>query len=79
MAIIDDAAGKRVWVYPRKPQGRLYRLREGVAVLLLTLLFGAPFVRVDGHPLFLLTCSSGSSCCSAIRSSRRTFTCSGWR
>ncbi|MBD0256770.1 MAG: 4Fe-4S binding protein [Cytophagales bacterium] len=50
-AMIDDAAGKRV--YPKKPQGRLYRLREGVAVLLLTLLFGAPFLRVDGHPLFL--------------------------
>jgi polyferredoxin len=52
-ATIDDAAGKRVWVYPKKPRGRLYRLREGVAVLLLTLLFGAPFLRVDGHPLFL--------------------------
>ena len=53
LAIIDDTAGKRVWVYPKKPKGRLYRLREGVAALLLTLHFGAPFVRVSGHPLFL--------------------------
>jgi polyferredoxin len=53
LAIIDDAAGKRVWVYPRKPRGRLHRRRVAVAALLLTVLLGAPFGRVNGHPLFL--------------------------
>jgi polyferredoxin len=53
LAIVDDAAGKRVWVYPKKPKGHLHRLRAAVAALLLTVLFGAPFLRVNGHPLFL--------------------------
>lgn len=53
-ALVDEAAGRRVWVYPKRPEGRLYRRRMGVAAVLLTLLLGAPFGRVDGHPLFLL-------------------------
>ncbi len=53
LAIVDDDAGKRVWVYPKKPRGRLHRLRAVVAALLLTLLLGAPFLRANGHPLFL--------------------------
>jgi polyferredoxin len=53
LAIIDDAKGKRVWVYPKSPAGQLHRLRKGVAVVLLTLLFGTPLIHVNGHPFFL--------------------------
>ena len=46
--------GKRVWVYPKKPKGKFYNAREIVAVLLLAILFGTPFIKINGHPLILL-------------------------
>jgi polyferredoxin len=49
-----DGHGKRVWVYPKKPKGKLHRARVFVAVVLLGLLFGAPLIKVNGLPLFLL-------------------------
>jgi len=49
-----DAQGKRVWVYPKKPKGRLHRARAWVAAVLLLILFITPFVKVNGHPLLLL-------------------------
>jgi cytochrome c oxidase accessory protein FixG len=48
-----DAEGKRNWIYPKKPSGRLYRARTYVSWLLLILFFSGPFLRVGGHPLFL--------------------------
>ncbi len=48
-----DAEGNRVWVYPKKPSGRLHNLRIVVTVILLALLFSGPFIKVDGQPLFL--------------------------
>ena len=48
-----DASGKRIWVYPKKPSGRFHNWRAVVAVVLLTLLFGAPWVEIDGQPLML--------------------------
>jgi len=49
-----DKAGKRIWVYPKKPKGSLHRARVVVAVVLLAFLFGAPFIKINGHPLILL-------------------------
>jgi cytochrome c oxidase accessory protein FixG len=49
-----DASGKRIWVYPKKPSGHFHNLRIVVAVLLLALLFGMPFIKVDGSPLILI-------------------------
>ncbi len=46
--------GKRVWVYPKKPSGRFHNARVIVTTLLLAFLFGAPFIKVDGHPFMLL-------------------------
>lgn len=46
--------GKRIWVYPKKPSGRYYTARTILSVFLLVFLFGAPFVKVNGHPLILL-------------------------
>lgn len=45
--------GKRKWVYPRKPKGKLYNLRTVFSIFLLAILFGTPFIKYDGHPLFL--------------------------
>jgi len=50
---IVSREGKRRWLHPQKPAGRLHRRRVAMTVLLLALLCGVPFLRVDGHPLFL--------------------------
>ena len=49
-----DAEGKRVWVYPKKPSGRYHQKRIVVTVVLLTLLFAGPFIKISGRPLLLL-------------------------
>lgn len=49
-----DESGKRVWIHPKKPKGRLHNLRILVSVVLLSLLFVAPFITVKGHPMILL-------------------------
>ena len=48
-----DAQGKRVWIYPQKPKGRLYNYRTLLSIVYLATLFGLPFIKVQGHPLFL--------------------------
>ena len=45
--------GKRLWIYPGRIIGRLYQLRTYFSYILLTLLFGLPWVEVNGHPIFL--------------------------
>lgn len=49
-----DRSGRRLWVYPTQPKGRLYTARTIVAVFLLLFLFGAPFLKLNGQPLILL-------------------------
>ncbi|WP_242928816.1 cytochrome c oxidase accessory protein CcoG [Pontibacter vulgaris] len=49
-----DEQGKRVWVYPKKPKGKLYNHRKYVSYLLLTLLFAGPFIKINGLPILLL-------------------------
>jgi cytochrome c oxidase accessory protein FixG len=53
IATVDDK-GKRVWVYPKKPSGHYHRLRIGVTVVLLSILFAGPFIKIGGQPLLLL-------------------------
>ncbi len=45
--------GKRKWIYPKKPSGRFYNARTIVSIILLLFLIGAPFIKVNGHPLLL--------------------------
>lgn len=45
--------GNRAWIYPQKPKGPLYNKRTWVSIILLTFLFGTPFIKVNGHPLML--------------------------
>ncbi len=49
-----DEHGKRIWIYPKKPVGRFYNARTYVSWGLLIILFGLPFIRVNGQPLVLL-------------------------
>ncbi|NHZ84881.1 MAG: cytochrome c oxidase accessory protein CcoG [Planctomycetia bacterium] len=49
-----DSAGKRVWIYPKKPKGTFYSARTIVAIFLLALLFAGPFITINGHPFLLL-------------------------
>ncbi|MCH8568030.1 MAG: cytochrome c oxidase accessory protein CcoG [Balneolales bacterium] len=46
--------GKRNWIYPKKPSGRLYNLRTYVSWLLLGFLFAGPFITINGNPLLLM-------------------------
>jgi cytochrome c oxidase accessory protein FixG len=46
--------GKRVWIYPKKPSGKFYTLRELVTIILLALLIFTPFIEINNRPFFLL-------------------------
>lgn len=45
--------GKRAWVFPKKPNGKLYEKRKWVSYLLLLVLISAPFIKFNGNQLFL--------------------------
>lgn len=49
-----DAAGARVWLYPKQPAGRLYRRRKWLSYGFLALLFAGPWLRIAGLPVLLL-------------------------
>lgn len=46
--------GKRVWVYPKKPKGKLYNYRKIVSAVLLIFLYVGPFIKIKGDPFLLL-------------------------
>ena len=49
-----DKAGKRVWVYPKKPSGKFTRWRQWFGYSLLLLLFVGPFLRIGDEPLLMI-------------------------
>ncbi|NMM50240.1 cytochrome c oxidase accessory protein CcoG [Marinigracilibium pacificum] len=49
-----DSEGKRVWVYPKKPKGNYYYLRNVVSIFLLILFFATPFIKINGNPFLLM-------------------------
>jgi len=53
IATVDDE-GKRIWIYPKKPSGRLHNWRIAVTIVLLSLFFFGPFIKINGQPLLLL-------------------------
>jgi cytochrome c oxidase accessory protein FixG len=53
LATVDEK-GKRIWVYPKKPHGSLHTKRVVVSIILLTLFFSGPFIKIGGQPLLLL-------------------------
>ncbi|MEO0473789.1 MAG: cytochrome c oxidase accessory protein CcoG [Bacteroidota bacterium] len=48
-----DESGKRRWIYPKQPFGQYYNWRKIVSYLCLIILFGMPFLKVNGQPFFL--------------------------
>lgn len=48
-----DADGKRIWLFPKKPNGKFYDWRKLLSYVLLTFLFVGPFLKYNGRPLFL--------------------------
>ncbi|WP_428225580.1 cytochrome c oxidase accessory protein CcoG [Flavobacterium sp.] len=52
IATIDEQ-GKRVWIFPKKPNGKLYDKRKIVSYFLLTFLFSAPFIKIKGNQFLL--------------------------
>lgn len=50
---IVEKSGKRKWVYPKAPKGWFHRARIVLSSLLLVILFGVPFITVDGNPYML--------------------------
>lgn len=49
-----DKGGHRNWVYPKKPNGPLYKGRTWFSITLMALLFAGPFLKLNGHPILLL-------------------------
>lgn len=48
-----NQSGKRVWLYPKIIVGKFYKYRQRFSWVLLTFLFVMPWLKYDGHPLFL--------------------------
>lgn len=45
--------GRRNYIFPRKPKGKLYNLRTLTSIIYLVVFFTIPFIKVDDEPLFL--------------------------
>ncbi len=54
IATMDFQSGKRKWLYPKLPKGKLTTYRHIVGGFLLALFFIIPFIRVQGDPFILL-------------------------
>ncbi len=52
-AAVDDTTGKRNWFFPQKPTGKWHTRRVWFTIFQLTVMFGLPFLKVNGQPLFL--------------------------
>jgi len=46
--------GKRNFINPKKPKGRLYNLRTAFSIFYLVVFFTIPFIKVHGEPLLML-------------------------
>lgn len=49
---IDDE-GKRKWVFPKKPNGKLYKYRKYVSYVLLLFFLASPFIKINGNQFLL--------------------------
>jgi len=45
--------GKRKWIYPKKPSGKFNTARTILTYFLLAFLFGAPLIKINGHPFII--------------------------
>lgn len=49
-----DKKGNRIWIHPKKPTGKFHNWRIVVTIVLLALMVGLPFIKVNGNPYILL-------------------------
>jgi cytochrome c oxidase accessory protein FixG len=49
-----DESGKRLWVFAKKPKGKLTTARNITGIFLMLFFFTAPFIRIHEQPLLLL-------------------------
>src|SRR5262245_40626301 len=49
-----DEEGRRKWLYVKRPRGRFYRARTWLTWVLLAVMFGGPFIKIHGNPLFMI-------------------------
>jgi cytochrome c oxidase accessory protein FixG len=45
-----DKKGKRIWIYPKMPSGKFYNYRKLLSYVLLIILFGMPWIEINGKP-----------------------------
>jgi cytochrome c oxidase accessory protein FixG len=45
--------GKRAWVYPKKPSGKLYEYRKIVSYFLLVFFIASPFIKINGNQFLM--------------------------
>ncbi|HEU4716342.1 MAG TPA: cytochrome c oxidase accessory protein CcoG [Bacteroidia bacterium] len=48
-----NKAGRRNYIFPKKPHGRLYNLRTITSLVYLAVFFTLPFIKIGGDPLFM--------------------------
>ena len=48
-----DKEGKRAWVFPKKPVGKLYEYRKIVSYVLLAILVSSPFLKINGNQFLM--------------------------
>ena len=48
-----DKDGKRVWIHPKKPKGKLYNYRTYVSWFLLAFMISGPLVKINGEQMLL--------------------------
>ena len=48
-----DQAGKRIWIYPKKPAGRYYNARTWVSFIFLIVFLVMPFIKLNGEQFLL--------------------------
>lgn len=48
-----DEDGRRKWVFPKKPKGKLTSYRNYLSYFLLAILFLNPWIKIDGEPILM--------------------------
>ena len=48
-----DAKGKRAWVFPKIPKGKLYERRKWLSYFLLLFMISAPFIKINHHQFMM--------------------------
>ena len=54
-----DNSGKRKWIFPQKPKGKFTSARIWLSYFYYLVLFGLPFIHIDGRPMFLFNFIEG--------------------